>query len=310
VKKLRIGSRGSQLALWQAKHIGAELARIHGAEWEIIVIKTSGDRLQQSSVPQMGLKGIFIKELEEALFDARIDLAVHSMKDVPTDVPAGLAFPAIAKREDVRDCLLSRDGAHLSQLPRGARVGTSSLRRRAQLLRVRPDLSVLEVRGNVDSRIHKMGQGEFDAIVLAKAGLDRLGLSQQIAEILSCDLSLPAVGQGALGIESRAADTEVVSLVGALDHAETRAAITAERALLAELEGGCQLPLGAWGRSENGQLVVDARVLSADGRECISDRATGLAEEAEKIGRELGRKMLAAGADRLLKLAGRNVENQ
>ena len=310
MKKLRIGSRGSQLALWQAKHIGAELARIHGAEWEIIVIKTSGDRLQQSSVPQMGLKGIFIKELEEALFDARIDLAVHSMKDVPTDVPAGLAFPAIAKREDVRDCLLSRDGAHLSQLPRGARVGTSSLRRRAQLLRVRPDLSVLEVRGNVDSRIHKMGQGEFDAIVLAKAGLDRLGLSQQIAEILSCDLSLPAVGQGALGIESRAADTEVVSLVGALDHAETRAAITAERALLAELEGGCQLPLGAWGRSENGQLVVDARVLSADGRECISDRATGLAEEAEKIGRELGRKMLAAGADRLLKLAGRNVENQ
>jgi hydroxymethylbilane synthase len=298
------------LALWQANHIGAGLARIHGAEWEIIIIKTSGDRLQQSSVPQIGLKGIFIKELEEALFDGRIDLAVHSMKDVPTDVPAGLAFPAITRREDVRDCLLSRSGAQLSQLPPGARVGTSSLRRRAQLLRVRPDLTVLEVRGNVDTRIRKMAQEEFDAIVLAKAGLDRLGLAAQITELLSCDLSMPAVGQGALGIESRTADTEVVSLVGALDDAETRVAITAERALLAELEGGCQLPLGAWGRIENGQLVLDARVLSADGRECLSDRATGRAEAAEKIGRELGRKMLAAGADRLLKLAGRNVENQ
>lgn len=310
MNKLRIGSRGSQLALWQANHIGAGLARIHGAEWEIIIIKTSGDRLQQSSVPQIGLKGIFIKELEEALFDGRIDLAVHSMKDVPTDVPAGLAFPAITRREDVRDCLLSRSGAQLSQLPPGARVGTSSLRRRAQLLRVRPDLTVLEVRGNVDTRIRKMAQEEFDAIVLAKAGLDRLGLAAQITELLSCDLSMPAVGQGALGIESRTADTEVVSLVGALDDAETRVAITAERALLAELEGGCQLPLGAWGRIENGQLVLDARVLSADGRECLSDRATGRAEAAEKIGRELGRKMLAAGADRLLKLAGRNVENQ
>jgi len=310
VRKLRIGSRGSQLALWQANYIGAELARLHNAKWEIVIIKTSGDRFQQSAPPQMGLKGIFTKELEEALLDGRIDLAVHSMKDVPTDIPAGLAFPAVTKREDVRDALLSRSGAKLLGLPRGARMGTSSLRRRAQLLRARPDLAVLDVRGNVDTRIRKMEQGDFDALVLAKAGLDRLGLSAKITEILSCEVSLPAVGQGALGIESRADDAEVVNLLAGLNHSETRVGVTAERALLAELEGGCQLPLGAWGRMEKNELVLDARVLSGDGQESISDRAAGRPEDAEKLGRELGRKMLAAGADRLLKLAGRNIETK
>lgn len=307
MRKLRIGSRGSQLALWQANHIGAELVRLHRVEWEIVIIKTSGDRFQQSAPPQMGLKGIFTKELEEALLDGRIDLAVHSMKDVPTDIPVRLVFPAVTKREDVRDALLSRTGAKLSELPHGARIGTSSLRRRAQLLRARPDLTMLDVRGNVDTRIRKMEQGDFDAVVLAKAGLDRLSLSAKITEVLSCDVSLPAVGQGALGIESRAVDAEVVHLLAALNHTETRAGVTAERALLAELEGGCQLPLGAWGRLENNQLVLDARVLRGDGQESISDRTARRPEDAEKLGRELGRKMLAAGADRLLKLAGRNV---
>jgi hydroxymethylbilane synthase len=310
VRKLRIGSRGSPLALWQANFVGGELAQLHGAAWEIVIIKTSGDRFQQGGTPAAGQKGLFTKELEEALLDHRTDLAVHSMKDVPTEVPPGLAFPAVTRREDVRDCLLSRSGARLADMPPGARIGTSSLRRRAQLLRARLDLSLVDVRGNVDTRIRKMEQGEFDAIVLAKAGLDRLGYSARITEVLECEVSLPAVGQGALGIESRGDDAEVVEAVSALNDPATRVAVTAERALLAELQGGCQVPLGAWGRIESGALLLDARVLSADGRECISDFAKGNPENAVQLGRELARKMIAAGAARLLEMAGREVGHE
>jgi hydroxymethylbilane synthase len=295
------------LALWQANYVGGELARLHGMEWEVVIIKTSGDRFQQSGSPLAGQKGLFTKELEEALLDKRTDLAVHSMKDVPTEVPPGLAFPAVTRREDVRDCLLSRSGATLAKLPSGARIGTSSLRRCAQLLRARPELAIVDVRGNVDTRIRKMERGDFDAIVLAKAGLDRLGYATNITEVLSCDVSLPAVGQGALGIESREDDDDVVAAIAALDNPETRVAVTAERALLAELQGGCQVPLGAWGRLENGFLVLDARVLSADGVESVSDRATGRPEDAVALGRELARKMLSAGAGRLLEMAGRTL---
>ncbi|HJY85855.1 MAG TPA: hydroxymethylbilane synthase [Candidatus Acidoferrales bacterium] len=308
MRPLRIGSRGSILARWQAERIRDLLADGTDAHPEIIFIKTSGDRFEQAQIQKIGLKGVFIKELEDALLEDRIDLAVHSMKDVPTAIPAGLALPAVCPREDVRDCLISASGAKLAELPAGARVGTSSLRRQSQLRHYRPDLDLRELRGNVDTRLRKLEQGEFDAIALAKAGLDRLGWSARMTEVLSTDISLPAVGQGALGIEARAGDAQVLRVLERLDHAETRAAVTAERALLAELEGGCQVPIGAWARREEGELVLEACVLSMDGAECVRKRAAGALERPEVLGRELARSLVAAGADRILRLAGRNVD--
>ncbi len=308
MKRLRIGSRGSVLAQWQANFVRGRLAQLAGVEAEIILIKTSGDRFQQANVNQIGLKGVFIKELEDALLDARVDLAVHSMKDVPTEIPSGLTFPAICEREDVRDALVGHEkGASLAGLPQGARVGTSSLRRQSQLRNFRPDLKLLELRGNVDTRLKKVERGDYDAIVLAKAGLDRLGWSARVSEVIPTEISLPAVGQGALGIEARAEDGSVLDLLARLDHAETRAAVTAERALLAKLEGGCLVPLGAWGRMEEGQMHLDAAVLSPDGAECIRMHAVGSADKAENLGRDLAYKLLAAGADKILRLVGRDV---
>lgn len=305
MNRLRIGSRGSLLALWQANHIRERMSREAGVDSEIVIIKTSGDRFQQGNVNQIGLKGVFIKELEDALLANRVDLAVHSMKDVPTEIPRGLAMAAICRREDVRDALVAKSGAKLDQLPAGARVGTSSLRRQSQLRHHRPDLDLRELRGNMDTRLLKAENGEYDAVVLAKAGLDRLGWSARITEVLSTDVSLPAVGQGALGIEARADDAKVMKLLAQLDDAETRAGVTAERALLARLEGGCQVPLGAWGRIEEGQLVLDACVLSLDGTDYLRKRTIGSPADAETIGRNLAEEMLAAGADRILRLAGR-----
>ena len=311
MKPLRIATRGSALALWQANHIRERLMQLHGVESELIRIRTSGDRFQGASVAQVseqaGTKGIFIKELEEALLAGSADLAVHSMKDVPTENPAGLIFPAITKREDVRDCLISRDGAKLKDLKPGARIGTSSLRRQAQLRHHRPDLELLELRGNVDTRLRKVAAGEFDAIVLATAGVKRLGASDKITEILSTEIMLPAVGQGALGIETRADDRETLRLVAALDDPESHAAVTAERALLRELEGGCQLPLGAWARQENGELQLEACVFSADGKEFVRNELRGEVGDAEKLGVRLGQMLIETGADRILRLAGRSV---
>jgi hydroxymethylbilane synthase len=310
LRPLRIGSRGSVLARWQAETVRDHLAPITGVSPEIVFIKTSGDRFQQAQISQIGLKGVFIKELEDALLEVRVDLAVHSMKDVPTQIPAGLAFPAICQREDVRDSLVSASGAKLRDLPAGARVGTSSLRRQSQLRHHRPDLDLRDLRGNVDTRLRKLERGEYDAIVLAKAGLDRLGWSDKITEVLPTEISLPAVGQGALGIEARADDREVLELVRRLEHAETRAAVTAERALLAELEGGCQVPIGAWARATHGELLLEACVLSLDGADYIRKRAVGSPHRPEALGRELAQALLAAGADRILRLAGRNVGNR
>ncbi len=311
MKALRIATRGSALALWQANHIRERLMQLHGVESELIRIRTSGDRFQGASVAQVseqtGTKGIFIKELEEALLAGTADLAVHSMKDVPTENPAGLIFPAITKREDVRDCLISRDGGKLKDLAVGARIGTSSLRRQAQLRHHRADLELLDLRGNVDTRLRKVAAGEFDAIVLATAGVKRLGASDKITEILSTEIMLPAVGQGALGIETRADDRETVRLVAALDDPESHTAVTAERALLRELEGGCQLPLGAWARHENGELRLEACVFSADGKEFVRNELRGNADDAEKLGVRLGQMLIEAGADRILRLAGRSV---
>ena len=309
MKPLRIGSRGSALALWQANHIRARLAGLHGIESEIIRIQTSGDHFQGAAISQIGMKGVFIKELEDALLAGTIDLAVHSMKDVPTETPQGLAFPAISKREDVRDCFLSHRGVTLEKLPPGSRVGTSSLRRQAQLLLHRPDLRPVELRGNVDTRLKKVAAGEYDAIILAKAGVDRLGMSEKITEILSTEIMLPAVGQGALGIETRETDRETSSLVSTLDDEDTRSCVTAERALLRELEGGCEVPLGAWARLGAGGLLLEACVLSPDGKEHLRREQGGPAEDAEKIGKRLGQILLEAGADRILRLAGRTVGN-
>jgi hydroxymethylbilane synthase len=311
VRPLRIATRGSALALWQANHIRERLAQLHGIDSELIRIRTSGDKFQGSSVAevseQAGTKGIFIKELEDALLAGTADLAVHSMKDVPTENPAGLLFPTITKREDVRDCLISRNGAQFKDLASGARIGTSSLRRQAQVRHHRPDLQLLDLRGNVDTRLRKVAAGEFDAIVLAAAGMNRLGASDKITAILPPEIMLPAVGQGALGIETRADDRETLRFVAALDDLESHAAVTAERALLRELEGGCQIPLGAWARFENGELRLEACVFSADGKEFVRKELRGRAEEAEKLGVRLGQIMIETGADRILRLAGRSV---
>ena len=312
--RLRIGTRGSSLALWQANHIADSLAKLHGVETELVRIRTSGDRLQSASVAQVndaigaeGGKGIFIKEIEDALLSGTVDLAVHSMKDVPTETPAGLAFAAITHREDPRDCLISREKLALEKLPPGARVGTSSLRRQAQLRHHRPDLDVVDLRGNVDTRIRKLESGEFDAIVLAMAGVTRLGASAKVTQVFDEDLMLPAVGQGALGIETRADDEQTSRFVAALDHEQTRACVTAERALLRELQGGCQVPLGAWGRIRKGELHLEAAVFSAAGTESVRFDEAGSPAEAEAIGIRLAQVLIEAGADKILRLAGRSV---
>jgi hydroxymethylbilane synthase len=307
LKALRIGTRGSALALWQARSIARALREATGVEPEIVTIKTSGDKFQQTSFSQIGTKGIFIKELEDALLEARIDLAVHSMKDVPTEMPEGLTIAAIGKREDVRDALISSSGATLALLPQGARVGTSSLRRQSQLLYARRDLRMLELRGNVDTRIEKLKRGDYDAIVLAKAGLDRLGLSGNISQVLPHDVSLPAAGQGAIGIEARTGDAETLRALTALEDAETRSAVTAERAALAGLGGGCQVPIGAWGRIENAKLALDVAVLSPDGTQRMWEKDSGSPEEAEVIGKRVAKKLRDGGAAALLERESRGT---
>jgi hydroxymethylbilane synthase len=305
VKPLRIGTRGSILARWQAEFIRKQLFQLTGVEAEIIIIKTSGDKMQQQSLAQIGGKGIFIKELEEALLEESVDLAVHSVKDIPTDTPGRLFFPAVCRRDDVRDCLISNTGTTLANLKQGARVGTGSLRRQAQLRHYRPDLDIRELRGNVDTRLRKVESGEYDAIVLSKAGLDRLGWSAKITEPLSPEISLPAVGQGAIAIESRVKDEEAGKILAKLDDGETRTAIIAERALLAALHGGCQVPLGAWARIERGELVMEAVVCSVDGIQYVRHRATAPPEQAAQLGEHMAQLLTDGGARNILEEVNR-----
>jgi hydroxymethylbilane synthase len=302
VRTLRIGTRGSLLAKWQAEFIRKRLFAAAGVEAEIVIIKTAGDKLQQVPLTAIGGKGIFIKELEEALLEESIDLAVHSVKDVPTDTPSRLIFPAVCRRDDVRDCLV---GATLASLRRGARVGTSSLRRQAQLLHLRPDLDVRDLRGNVDTRLRKVESGEYEAIMLSKAGLDRLGLGQRISEVLAPEVCMPAVGQGAIAVECRLKDTETADILAPLDDAETRTAIIAERALLAALHGGCQVPLGAWARVERGELVLEACVCSVDGVQYVKQRATAPPDQAAQLGERMARLLIEAGAQSILEEVSR-----
>ncbi|MGB2673126.1 MAG: hydroxymethylbilane synthase [Candidatus Acidiferrum sp.] len=305
MRHLRIGTRGSLLAKWQAEFVRKQLFADAGVETEIVVIKTSGDKLQLSPLTQIGGKGIFIKELEEALLEETIDLAVHSVKDIPTDTPSRLMFPAVCRRADVRDCLVGAKGATLGSLRQGARVGTGSLRRQAQLRHMRPDLDVRDLRGNVDTRLRKVESGEYDAIMLAKAGLDRLGWSERITETFAPEVFLPAVGQGAIAVECRLKDLEAGEVVERLDDAETRTAIIAERALLAALHGGCQVPLGAWARIERGELVMEACVCSADGLQYIRQRATSAIEQAAELGGHMATLLMEAGAQSILEEVSR-----
>jgi len=302
VRILRIGTRGSLLAKWQAESIRKKLFAATGVEGEIVIIKTAGDKMQQAPLTQIGGKGIFIKELEEALLEESIDLAVHSVKDIPTDTPSRLMFPAVCRRDDVRDCLV---GSTLANLRQGARVGTSSLRRHAQVLHIRPDLDIRDLRGNVDTRLRKVESGEYEAILLAKAGLDRLGVSQRISEILSPDVCMPAVGQGAIAVECRLKDTETADILSPLDDAETRTAIIAERALLAALQGGCQVPLGAWARIERGELVLEACVCSVDGVQYVKQRATAPPDQAAALGEHMAKLLIEAGAQSILEEVSR-----
>ena len=310
MKLLRIGTRGSALALWQANHLRDALAKSFGVESEIVVVKTSGDRFAAAQIEQIGIRGIFTKELEDALIDGRADLAVHSMKDVPTEFSPVCKVAVVFRREDPRDALVSQHGESLSKLPQDARIGTSSLRRASQLRQFRSDLEIVEVRGNVDTRLRKVAGGEVEGMVLAKAGIDRLNASDRIAEILPPEIMLPAVGQGALGLEFLASRADEFSFVKELVDSPTSLAVSAERMVLANLQGGCRLPLGAWGRFEDGELVLDACVLSADGAESVrhSGSATcGSEKEAEALGSEVAKKLLDAGAGRILQLAGRSV---
>jgi hydroxymethylbilane synthase len=300
VKPIRIGTRGSLLAKWQAEYVRKRIFQATGVETEIVIIKTTGDSMQQAPFSQIGGKGVFIKELEEALLEEHVDLAVHSVKDIPTDVPSRLCFPAVCRRDDTRDALVSGQGEALSRLRQGARVGTSSLRRQSQLRHVRPDLDIREMRGNVDTRLRKVESGEYEAVVLAKAGLDRLGMSVRISEVLSPDVCMPAVGQGAIAVQARLKDADLSDALAPLDDNETRQSIVAERALLGALQGGCQVPLGAWARFERNELAMDAVVCSPDGRNYIRQRAAGPADQPRELGQRLAQLLIDAGAGTIL----------
>ena len=293
---ITIGSRGSKLALWQARHIES-LLRALGAETRLEIIKTTGDKITDVPLAQVGSKGLFTKEIEEALLAGTIDLAVHSLKDLPTVVPEGLAIAAIPERELPFDALI---GKKLAELPHGAKVGTSSLRRAAQLRARRPDLHIESLRGNLDTRLRKLDEGQYDAIVLASAGLRRLGWASRIAELLSDDVMCPAVGQGALAIETRDDNGPARRLCAKLDHAPTRACITAERALLAALGGGCQVPIGAHARLEDGRLSLFGVIIDPQGETLLRHNESGSPEEAELLGIRAARALLSQGGRRVL----------
>jgi hydroxymethylbilane synthase len=295
--RLRIGSRGSQLALWQANHISA-LLREQGHEVELEIIKTTGDKMLDVALAKVGTKGMFTKEIEEALAENRVDLAVHSLKDLPTGLSAGFEIAAVTKRENSQDVFCSVKYASIEKLPHGARVGTSSLRRQAQLKALRPDLEIYPLRGNVDTRLRKLSEGEYDAVILAAAGLNRLGKTDLVKQVIPKNIMCPAAGQGALGIEIRAGDSVTRKYLAFLDDADARAATTCERALLNKLGGGCQVPIGAAAEMRNGRLHLDAIVANPDGSKILRESRDG--DDPEKLGNEVGDTLLRRGGDAIL----------
>ncbi|HLC25990.1 MAG TPA: hydroxymethylbilane synthase [bacterium] len=297
-----IGTRGSPLALWQADWVRAELEKIHpDLQVEIRKIVTSGDMFVQGPLSLLGGKGLFVKEIETALQRGEIDLAVHSMKDVPAEFAPGLGIGAVPPRQDPRDVFLSRNRVPIAEMPIGSRIGTSSLRRQSQLLHHFPGLRIVALRGNVDTRIRKLREGqELDGIVMAAAGLKRLSLEGQIDQFLETDFILPAIGQGALGIEIRLEDSRIRKLVVSLNDSNTAREIEAERALLKTVQGGCQVPVAAFARLQQGEIVLDGLVASLDGRRMVRDRVSADPEQAAALGVQLGEKLLAAGGREIL----------
>ena len=296
--RLRIGSRGSQLALWQANHISA-LLREQGHEVELEIIKTTGDKILDVALAKVGTKGMFTKEIEEALLENRVDLAVHSLKDLPTELAPEFEVAAITVRENPQDAFLSRHFDSINALPQKAKVGTSSLRRQAQLKAVRPDLDIHPLRGNVDTRLRKMEEGQYDAIILASAGLNRLGLTRWIREVIAVEVMCPAAGQGALGIEIRRGDNATLEHLRFLNHDPTRVAVLAERALLNELGGGCQVPIGAHAVVTDGDVKLIGVVARPDGSLVLRDTRHG--SDPVKLGEELGKSLLERGGRDILK---------
>lgn len=298
---LRIGTRASKLALaqaqWVLKRISAEYPDL---EVELVTVRTKGDRVRDRPLSTIGGKGLFVKEIEEALQKEDIDIAVHSLKDVPAELPGNLHIGPIPEREDPCDVIISKDNASLEELPKESRIGTSSLRRAAQLLHHRPDLEIVPLRGNLDTRIRKLHSLDMHAIIVAAAGLKRMGLAGQITQVLPADLMLPAIGQGALGLELRLDDQQTGTMVTFLDHYPTRVAVEAERAFLKELKGGCQLPVAGFGQLTDGTLSLDGMVADVRGKKVVRDRVSGLPEDAKALGTALAHRVLDAGAREIL----------
>jgi hydroxymethylbilane synthase len=307
LQRLVIATRKSKLALWQAEHVAELLRAAHpGLTVELLPMSTKGDRILDRSLAAIGGKGLFIKELEAALEDGRAHVAVHSMKDVPGDLPSGMTLAAMLPRADPRDALITRDARELDDLPPGARLGTSSLRRRAQLLASRPDLDIRTLRGNVETRLKRLDDGELDAIVLAAAGLKRLGLEARIGALLDPSVSLPAVGQGIIGIECRTDDAAARAAMHALNDPPAQAAVTAERAFARRLGGSCQSPIAAYAELEAGErLTLRGLVAEPDGSRLIRDSIGGSVADAESLGDRLAERVLAAGAGELLERLAR-----
>ena len=299
---VRIATRKSPLALWQAEHVAAELQRHHpGLAVELVTMTTRGDKILDSPLAKVGGKGLFVKELEQGMLEGRADLAVHSMKDVPVEFPEGLHLAVVMRRAEHRDAFVSNHHARLAELPQGAVVGTCSLRRQCQLLAWRDDLQIRDLRGNVNSRLAKLDAGDFDAIILAGAGLQRLGFDERIRELLAPEQSLPAIGQGAIGIECRADDARINALLAPLADADTSIRIAAERALNARLMGGCQVPIAGYAELENGQIWMRGLVGSPDGREVIRGERRGSAGDAAILGTALAEELLERGAEGILR---------
>jgi len=300
--KVRIATRGSKLALWQANHVKAGLEKANpGLEVELLVLKTKGDKILDVALAKVGGKGLFVKEIEEALLDGRADIAVHSMKDVPTELPPELELAATDRREDVRDALFTREASGLDDLPEGARIGTSSLRRQAQLLHHRPDFEIVSIRGNVDTRLRKLQDENLDAVVLAAAGVRRLGYADRITEYLPVSVSLPATCQGSLGIEIRREDEGTRKLIEIFRHHPTEVAVTAERAFLKKLEGGCQVPIAGLAVAAEGRVKMEGLVGTVDGSRIIREEMEGPEEDAGKIGVALAEVIIGKGGGEILR---------
>ena len=298
---LRIGTRGSALALAQSTHVKKCLEALSpGLQVELRIIKTTGDRMADASLASIGGKGVFTKELEDALLSKTVDLAVHSLKDLPTELPSGLAVGAILEREDPRDCMVARFGEQLMELPRGAVIGTSSLRRQAQIRAIKKGIRLEDLRGNLDTRLAKVAAGAYSAVVVSYAGVRRLGRADEVTEVLSPEVILPAPGQGFVAIEIRAEDPETLKWVAQLNHGPGQQAATAERSFLAALGGGCRVPIAAYAREEAGQLILDGRVTSVDGKNDVKGTETGLPANAKKIGNALAQRLLNQGALEIL----------